>query len=157
MTRRVRRADEPIVFSYEPRRDGDADPGEVVWGWVAYEDDPTQGKDRPILVVGRQGADVVGVALSTKDRGGHPDRMPVGTGAWDDTWRPSYACLDRLLRFPPTELRREGAALERHRYLRVVTELSHRYARPRSHLGRRRARGPIPPPPARPPDPESRI
>src|SRR5262249_10344430 len=29
---------------YAPERDGDADPGEVVWGWVPYEDDPAQGK-----------------------------------------------------------------------------------------------------------------
>ena len=32
-----------------------ADPGEIVWTWVAYEEDPTQGKDRPVLVVGRDG------------------------------------------------------------------------------------------------------
>ena len=28
-----------------------ADPGEVVWGWVPYEDDPAQGKDRPVLLL----------------------------------------------------------------------------------------------------------
>ena len=32
--------------------DGEPDPGEVVWAWVPYEDDPAQGKDRPVLVVG---------------------------------------------------------------------------------------------------------
>ncbi len=36
---------------YAPEIDGEPDPGEVVWGWVAYEDDPSQGKDRPVLIL----------------------------------------------------------------------------------------------------------
>ena len=32
-----------ITVSYAPEPDGDADPGEVVWAWVPFEDDPTQG------------------------------------------------------------------------------------------------------------------
>src|SRR5882757_411423 len=31
---------------YAPDLDGRADPGEIVWTWVVYEDDPTRGKDR---------------------------------------------------------------------------------------------------------------
>ena len=43
------------AISYEPEiGDGYADPGEVVWGWVPYEDDETQGKDRPVLVIGQR-------------------------------------------------------------------------------------------------------
>jgi hypothetical protein len=30
---------------YAPDLDGRADPGEVVWTWVAFQDDPHQGKD----------------------------------------------------------------------------------------------------------------
>jgi hypothetical protein len=125
LPRRWRIAD-AVVYSYEPHHDGDADPGEVVWGWVAYEDDPTKGKDRPILVVGRQGRDVVGVRLTSKDRPGDPDQLPVGAGAWDRERRPSYACVDRVLRFAPRSLRREGAALDRHAFRRVVDELERR-------------------------------
>src|ERR1700682_1667148 len=36
---------------YSPDLDGRADPGEVVWTWVTYEEDPTRGTDRPVLVV----------------------------------------------------------------------------------------------------------
>ena len=36
---------------YAPDLDGRADPGEIVWTWVVYEEDPTRGKDRPVLVV----------------------------------------------------------------------------------------------------------
>ena len=49
------RRDEPVRTahgSYRPRRDGEPDPGEVVWAWVPFEDDPQQGKDRPVLVLG---------------------------------------------------------------------------------------------------------
>lgn len=46
---------------YAPDLDGRADPpGEVVWTWVVYEDDPTKGKDRPVLVVGRDRRTLLG-------------------------------------------------------------------------------------------------
>ena len=43
-----------LRISYRPKADGLPDPGEVVWTWVAYEDDPTQGKDRPVLSSARR-------------------------------------------------------------------------------------------------------
>ena len=65
-SRRLRRAGAPrssstaSAIEYSPSLDGDPDPGEVVWAWVAYEDDPTQGKDRPVVVIGRRGSGLVG-------------------------------------------------------------------------------------------------
>ncbi len=41
---------------YAPDLDGHPDPGEVVWTWIPYEDDPAQGKDRPAIVIGVDGA-----------------------------------------------------------------------------------------------------
>ena len=52
-------------IEYSPSLDGQADPGEVVWTWVAYEEDPRQGKDRPVLVVGRDGHTLLGLMLSS--------------------------------------------------------------------------------------------
>ena len=49
---------------YAPDLDGRADPGEIVWTWVVYEDDPTKGKDRPVLVVGRDQRTLLGLMLS---------------------------------------------------------------------------------------------
>ena len=115
-----------IEFAYEPRHDGDADPGEVVWGWVPFEDDPTQGKDRPIAVVGYWGADLCGVPLTSKDRPGDRDRMPVGTGAWDRARRPSYACLDRVMRLKPSAVRREGSVLDKKTHTALVDALKAR-------------------------------
>ena len=39
--------------SYAPVPGKDPDPGEVVWTWVPYEEDHAQGKDRPVLLIGR--------------------------------------------------------------------------------------------------------
>jgi len=118
-----------VAVSYAPERDGDADPGEVVWTWVAYEDDPGQGKDRPVLVLGYDGDRLAGVQLSTKDHTSRRDSqewVPVGTGGWDRTARPSFADASRLLRIDPAKVRREGSALDEARFRAVlarVTEL----------------------------------
>lgn len=116
-----------ISVTYAPEHDGDADPGEVVWAWVPYEDDPTQGKDRPVLIVGYDGALLAGVQLSSRDHSNRSDGhewVPVGTGAWDSQRRPSYADASRLLRFQPGEVRREGAALHRDRFDEVLARVS---------------------------------
>src|SRR5690349_25068137 len=51
--------------AYAPDLDGAADPGEIVWTWVPFEEDDGRGKDRPVLVVGREGAELVGLMLSS--------------------------------------------------------------------------------------------
>jgi hypothetical protein len=53
------------LVEYAPRADGRPDPGEVVWAWVPYEDDPRRGKDRPVLVVGRRGRRLLVLALTS--------------------------------------------------------------------------------------------
>ena len=70
-----------LQISYAPTPDGDADPGEVVWTWVPYEDDPRQGKDRPVLVIGTVGPALAVLPLTSKDRTDHPDCVELGSGA----------------------------------------------------------------------------
>src|SRR3954468_15494740 len=101
--------------TYEPERDGRPDPGEVVWAWVPYEDDPAQGKDRPVLLVGCDGSDLLGLYLTSKDHDRDADDearygrhwMDVGTGDWDGEHRASEVRLDRLLRLREDGVRRE--------------------------------------------------
>jgi len=116
---------------YDPHLDGDADPGEIVWTWVPYEDDPALGKDRPVLVVGHDGPWVLGLMLTSKDH----DRdaadearygrswVDVGAGEWDARRRESEVRLDRVLRVDPDRIRREGAVLDRERFDAVVGSL----------------------------------
>ena len=115
-----------LKITYAPHRDGDADPGEVVWTWVPYEEDPSQGKDRPVALFGRRDGDLVGVALTTKP--GHPHEVLVGTGAWDPQRRPSFAKLDRILDVDPTKVRRVGGVLDRDRFDDLVDALRRFYA-----------------------------
>jgi hypothetical protein len=99
---------------YSPNLDGRADPGEVVWTWVTYEEDPTRGKDRPVLVVGRDHATLLGLMLSSQERhAADRDWVEIGSGSWDADGRPSWVRLDRVLDVPEESIRREGAILER--------------------------------------------
>ena len=115
------------MLAYSPSADGKPDPGEIVWTWVPYEDDPAQGKDRPVLLIGYDGGTLLGLMLTSRDRnnaGDHDDRyVDIGTGAWDRQGRPSEVRVDRLLRILPDDIRREGAVLPRPRYERVVAEV----------------------------------
>jgi hypothetical protein len=120
------------VTSYEPEIDGLPDPGEVVWAWVPYEEDPARGKDRPVLLIGRREVDGTaywaGLMLTSKDHDrdeaeeAREDRywMDVGIGGWDAEGRPSEVRLDRLIMLRDVEIRREGAALPRDVFDSVV-------------------------------------
>jgi hypothetical protein len=118
--------------TYAPERDGEPDPGEVVWAWVPYEDDPSQGKDRPVLVLDTagdgEGDGWVGLMLSSQDHDRDAEDearwgrhwMDVGTGGWDAQGRPSEVRLDRLIRLERDGVRREGAALDETIFTAVV-------------------------------------
>jgi hypothetical protein len=100
--------------AYAPDLDGQADPGEVVWTWVVYEDDPNRGKDRPVLVVGRDGRVLLGLMLSSQDHHrDDPNWISIGAGSWDHEGRVSWVRLDRVLDVPEEGIRREGAILDR--------------------------------------------
>ena len=126
----LRPARPAVDVGYRPRADGHPDPGEIVWAWVPYDEGDGRGKDRPVLVIGRRGSDLLGLMLSNRDH----DRdaadearygrrwTDLGTGAWDARGRPSEVRLDRLLVLAPATVRREGAALDRARFDRVVAE-----------------------------------
>lgn len=70
----------PVRTSYAPDRDGDPDPGEIVWTFVPFEENDGRGKDRPVLVVAREEAGtLLAVQLSSKQH--DQDREWVALGA----------------------------------------------------------------------------
>jgi hypothetical protein len=114
---------------YSPNLDGRADPGEIVWTWVTYEEDPTRGKDRPVLVVGRDRATLLGLMMSSQERhAAERDWVGIGSGSWDDADRPSWVRLDRVLDVPEEGIRREGAILDRAVFDIVAARLRSEYA-----------------------------
>ena len=114
---------------YSPDLDGRADPGEIVWTWVVYEDDPSKGKDRPVLVVGRDRSMLLGLMLSSQ---GHhaddPNWVGIGAGSWDYDGRASWVRLDRVLDVPEEGIRREGAILGREKFEIVAARLRAEYS-----------------------------
>ncbi|QUR68239.1 type II toxin-antitoxin system PemK/MazF family toxin [Mycobacterium spongiae] len=114
---------------YAPDLDGRADPGEIVWTWVVYEDDPTRGKDRPVLVVGRDRRVLLGLMVSSQEHyATDPDWVGIGSGAWDYEGRDSWVRLDRVLDVPEESIRREGAILDRDIFDMVATRLRAEYS-----------------------------
>ena len=122
----------PLDPAYAPDPDGEPDVGEVVWAEVAYEDDPAQSKDRPVLVVGADGGWLLGMYLTSKDhdRDHAQERragrlwVDVGPGGWDSKGRPSEVRVNRIVRVDPATVRREGAVLDRARWDEVMAAWS---------------------------------
>lgn len=113
---------------YAPALDGAADPGEIVWAWVPFEEGDGRGKDRPLLVVGRRDEQLVGLMLSSQpEHAGDPHWVAVGSGAWDRRGRESFVRLDRVLEVGEHAIRREGAVLDRQRFERVADALRNRF------------------------------
>lgn len=104
-----------IDFEYSPSLDGDADPGEIVWTWVPFEEDHSQGKDRPVLLVGRDGEYLLALMMTSKDHNNRehadPNYLDIGSGPWDPQGRASEVKLNRVIRVRPDSMRREGAIM----------------------------------------------
>ena len=116
------------TMSYSPSPDGIPDPGEIVWTWVPFEEDHRRGKDRPVLVIGRDEPWLLGLMLTSKDHDRDAAREArygrvwhdIGSGPWDHQGRPSEVRVDRILRIDAAAVRREGAVLDRRRFDEVT-------------------------------------
>lgn len=119
----------PLEITYAPRPDGRPDPGEIVWAWVPFEEDHRQGKDRPVLLIGRDGPWLLGLQLTSKDHDRDKAQearngrrwVDIGAGSWDRQGRPSEVRVNRIVRIDGAAIRREGAVLDEERFARVVT------------------------------------
>ncbi|WP_130873225.1 type II toxin-antitoxin system PemK/MazF family toxin [[Pseudopropionibacterium] massiliense] len=108
-------------ITYSPAPGKEADPGEVVWTWVPYEEDHREGKDRPVLIIGRDHEWLLGLLLTSKDHDRDAAQearsgrfwMDIGTGEWDPQRRPSEVRINRIIRIDPDDVRRIGAVLDR--------------------------------------------
>ncbi|WP_193106838.1 type II toxin-antitoxin system PemK/MazF family toxin [Brachybacterium sp. FME24] len=134
-----RAASPALNLTYAPHADDRPDPGEIVWAWVPYEEDITQGKDRPVLVVAQEDAATAGgdgsgdvlvaLMLTSRDRADSAEVITdehgstwvdIGSGNWDQQGRPSEVRADRLLRIDPGSVRREGGRLGQGPFERVA-------------------------------------
>ncbi|KDA05613.1 hypothetical protein DC31_14270 [Microbacterium sp. CH12i] len=117
-----------LRVSYAPQKDGDPDAGEVIWTWVPYEENDGRGKDRPVLVIGRQsGTRVYAVRMTSKPHERDRDYLSIGSGGWDSQGRESWVDIEQLYSVHEQGMRREAAVLDRKRYDRVASALITRY------------------------------
>ena len=117
-----------LRITYAPDHDGDPDAGEVVWTWVPYAENDGRGKDRPVLVIGRQDEDrVFAVRLTSRAHDGDRDFLSIGTGSWDGQGRPSWVDIDKVYTVHRDGMRREAAALDLERFAVVADALHRRY------------------------------
>ncbi len=123
------------VIVYQPSNDDRPDPGEVVWTWVPYEEDHQQGKDRPVLLLARDGSWLLGLQVTSQDHDRDRDQearaerhwIDIGRGAWDSQGRPSEARVNRIIRIDPDTVRRIGAILEEEIFRDVAREVLRHY------------------------------
>ncbi|MDI2023002.1 hypothetical protein PJL18_03547 [Paenarthrobacter nicotinovorans] len=97
-----------------------------MWGWIPYEEDHSQGKDRPVLLIGRDGEWLLGLMLTSKDHdnGARADSyVDIGAGPWDRQGRPSEVNVQRIIRLDPRAVRREGAVLGKRQFQDVSRSL----------------------------------
>lgn len=118
----IRRIDPSVVnISYDPDPDGKPDPGEVVWLWIPYDEDPTIGKDRPAVAIGwTEDRRLAVVPLTSKFRAGS---VSVGVGSWDGGRRRSYAKVGYLFSVQRDFVRREGSSLPKPSFDQVIATL----------------------------------
>lgn len=123
------------TIAYDPHPDGLPDPGEIVWTWVPYEEDHSRGKDRPVLLIGRDRNWLLGLQITSQDHDRDAAQearagrywVDIGTGDWDAQRRPSEVRVNRIVRIDPGEVRRIGAVLPQDRFDAVARELARHY------------------------------
>lgn len=116
------------TMTYAPKPDGQPDPGEIVWTWVPFEEDHSQGKDRPVLLIGRDEEWLLGLQLTSQDHDKDTEQearagrhwVDIGSGDWDRQGRPSEVRVNRIIRIAPDAVRREGAVLPKDRFDQVA-------------------------------------
>lgn len=117
-----------VQLAYAPSRNGRPDAGEVVWAWVPFQEDPTRGKDRPLLIVAPHDAQhVLAMKLTSRSHDRERAYLGIGSGNWDAQGRPSWIDIDQVYRVHRAGIRREAGALPREAFDRVANVLAQRY------------------------------
>lgn len=117
-----------VRLQYAPSRNGQPDAGEAVWAWVPFQEDPTRGKDRPLLIIARHDAQhMLALKLTSKPRERDSAHLGIGSGPWDVQGRPSWIDIEQLYRVHRAGIRREAAPVGSDVFGRVSDALVTRY------------------------------
>ncbi len=100
---------------YQAKGPGGFASGQMVWTWIAYEEDPSQGKDRPVLLIGAHSGWLLGLPATSQDH----DR----SGEWDKQRRVSEVRTDRIVRIDPAYVRRASGSVSAAVFQKVAAEV----------------------------------
>lgn len=122
---------------YAQRGPGGFAAGEVIWTWVAYEEDRSQGKDRPVLLIGQDAGWLLGLPATSKDHDRDAAQearegrfwFDIGSGNWDPKGRESEVRLDRIVRVDPSRVRRAAGQVQRQVFDHVVAQVEQHWHR----------------------------
>lgn len=117
--------------SYSPVPGARPDPGEVVWTWVPYEEDSHRGKDRPVLLIGRDNGWLLALQLSSVDHDLDAAQearagrfwVDIGAGGWDAKGRRSEVRVNRVIRVDPDAVRRVSVSVSRETFDLVIGQM----------------------------------
>ena len=119
----------PPPLEWTPTPDDPApSPGEVGWGHIPSEENPREGREEPVLLIGRDGPWLLGLQLTSVDHDLDPAReaaagrrwIDIGSGDWDRHGRPSRVRVDRIIRLDPDTVRHDGAVLDEEAFVTVA-------------------------------------
>lgn len=124
-------------LSYAPHPGNLPDPGEIVWSKVLFQDNPLVGKDRPVLVIGKDKHWLLGLPMTSvgHQTGPHSPWASIGSGSWDVNGRSSFVRLDQIVRLSPSSVRRVGGRLSDDVFWQVATALDQYWRQPGGHRG----------------------
>lgn len=122
-------------IEYAPHEGDLPDPGEIVWAWVPFEEDYRKGKERPVLIIGRDEPWLLAAPLTSKDHDLDHDQearegrfwVDIGSGEWDAQARPSEVRVNRIVRIDPAKVRGRGVRLDERRFHRVASQIRQHY------------------------------
>lgn len=101
---------------------------------MPFEEDHTQGKDRPVLVIGTDGPWLLALPLTSQDHDLDARQeaaegrywVDIGSGSWDREGRASEVRVNRILRVDPKAVRRTAGRLSKERFDEVAAEVTKR-------------------------------
>ena len=114
---------------YAPDRDGQADPGEVIWVWIQPNLPGHPARERAMVVVGRSQHLLLGLLISPNPEHANEDNwIDIGSGGWDVAGRQCWVRLDKILEVPESPIRRQGAIIPKSRFERIAQRLRSDYS-----------------------------
>lgn len=116
-----------IIYSHDI--DGHAEAGEIVWLWVPVDGPSKPPAERAMLVIGQtRFQELLGLLISAEgDHGEDHNWLSIGPGQWNETGEQGWVRLDKVIKVPEHDVRRQGILLPERRFDRIARAMGKRF------------------------------